>query len=147
MKATITEIIDAPIGNVWAIVSDFPGLMRWHPMVVRCEATGQGVGALRTVHFADWWAVERLEVLDAGTHVLGYAITDCSRPENIGVTGRITLSQAAPGRTCIEWVAGLEAGNEHAEAINAALLAYYPVRIGHLRTALDLAMHIRFFSK
>lgn len=139
MKATITEIIDAPIDDVWAVISDFGGLMRWHPMVVRCEAMGQGVGALRTVHFADWWAVERLEILNADAHVLGYAITDCSRSENIGVTGRITLSQAASGRTCIEWVAGLEAGNEHAEAINAVLLAYYPIRIGHLRTALNLA--------
>jgi hypothetical protein len=138
LKATITDIIEAPIDRIWAIVSDFGGLMRWHPMVVRCETAGQGVGALRTVHFADWWAVERLESLDAEAHVVGYAVTDCSRPQNTGVTGRITLSEAGPGRTCLEWVAGLEADNEHADVVNAALLAYYPVRIGHLRVALGL---------
>ena len=139
MTSSTTDVIDAPIERVWAIVADFGGLMRWHPMVLRCEIAGQGVGATRTVHFADWWAVERLDVLDPARHVVGYAVTDCSRPQNIGVTGRIALSEAGPQRTRIEWVAGLEADNVHAEAVNGALKAYYPVRIGHLKAALGLA--------
>ena len=138
MPASITDVIDAPIDRVWAIVSDFGGLMRWHPMVVRCKTEGQGVGATRTVHFADWWAVERLDGLDPERHVVGYAVTGCSRPQNVGVTGRIALSEAGPQRTRIEWAAGLEADNVHAETVNGALEAYYPVRIGHLKAALGL---------
>ena len=140
MTVSISDHIDAPIDRVWEMVSDFPGLMRWHPQVVRCESTGHVVGALRTVHFQDWWAVERLDRLDPQAHVVAYTVTDCSRPQNIGAKGVITLTPAGPQRTRIDWAAGLDAGNEHAAAVNAALRAYYPTRIGHLRAALGVSV-------
>lgn len=106
MTVTVRDHIDAPIERVWEIVSDFGGLMRWHPHVVRCDATGNQVGSTRTVHFADWWAEELLTGLDPEAHVVEYAITACSRPENIDAKGAISLTSMGPGRTAIAWLAG-----------------------------------------
>ena len=138
MTVSISDHIDAPIDRVWALVADFGGLMRWHPQVVRCEAEGSGEGASRTVHFQDRWAVERLTRLDPREHVVAYVVTDCSRPVNIGAKGKITLTATDPQHTRIDWVAGLDADNEHAATVNAALEAYYPTRIGHLKAALGV---------
>jgi uncharacterized protein YndB with AHSA1/START domain len=138
MTVSISDHIDVPIERVWALVADFGGLMRWHPQVIRCEVTGNDEGASRTVHFRDWWAVERLTRLDPGEHVVEYVVTDCSRPQNVGAKGTITLTATDPQQTRIDWVAGLDAGHEDAAAVNAALEAYYPTRIGHLKAALGL---------
>jgi len=133
-----SAVLDAPIEAVWAIVSDFGNLQRWHPMVARCEADGDAVGSMRTVHFADWWASERLERLDPQAHVFGYAVVDSSRPPNIGVNGSITLSEAGPGRTRVDWMSGHPDDHPHAAVVNPALEAYYPQRVNHLRNALGL---------
>lgn len=138
MTVSISDIIEAPIDRVWAIVADFGGLMRWHPQVVRVESTGNSAGASRTVHFPDWWAIERLDRLDPQTHLVAYTVIDCSRPQNIGAKGTITLTASGTQRTRIAWAAGLDARNENAAAVNAALQAYYPTRIGHLKAALGV---------
>jgi hypothetical protein len=66
------------------MISDFPELMRWHPMVRKCETTGSGPGATRKVYFDDWWATELLSDIDEAAHSLNYLITDSSRHINIG---------------------------------------------------------------
>lgn len=138
MTIVVTDFIKTPIERVWMIVADFGGLKRWHPEVIRCETVGEGVGALRTVHFRDWWATERLERLDGLEHVIKYTIAECSRAANIGVKGCITLTPLSAASTRIDWVAGLDACSEHAADLNMALKAYYPTRIGHLKAALGL---------
>jgi len=147
MTVSISDLIDAPIEAVWAVVSDFEGLKRWHPQVMRCESTGNGVGATRTVHFQDWWAIECLDRLDPQAHVVAYTVTDCSRPQNIGAKGVITLTADGAQRTRIDWAAGLDAGSEHAAVVNAALQAYYPTRIGHLKAALGVLGEIPMPSR
>lgn len=138
MTVSTSAIVEAPIEDVWRLISDFPNLMRWHPLIERCEADGADVGAVRTVHFADWWAAERLDRLDHDQHVVGYSVIDSLRPANIGVAGAITLTDAGDGKTRVDWVSGHRADNPHAAEVNAGLQAYYPVRIGHLRAALGL---------
>ncbi len=131
--------LDTPIARVWSIVGDFSGLARWHPLVERCEVKGDGPGAIRTIHFADWWAEERLEGRDETAHFISYAITDSCRPEVIGVVGSISLTALPDDRTRIEWTSGHQDDHPYAPAINPPLEAYYPARIGHLRDALARA--------
>ncbi|HKT72170.1 MAG TPA: SRPBCC family protein [Steroidobacteraceae bacterium] len=138
MPVSITAELAAPIAKVWDLVSDFPGLKRWHPLVERCETRGSGVGAIRTVHFADWWAAERLESLDREAHSFTYAIVDSDRRPIIGVRGRMSLVEVKPGVTQLTWQSGLEDGNEHAATVNGGLAAYYPLRVGHLKAALGI---------
>jgi hypothetical protein len=139
MSVAIEAVIDAPIATVWALVSDFANLRRWHPLVERCEATGNAEGATRKVFFPDWWAEERLDLLDGDQHVLAYSVIGSDRPPGVGVRGSIRLTALDASRTSIVWESGLPPENPNAAAVNAGLEAYYPVRIGHLRQALGLA--------
>lgn len=139
MPVSKHAIIDAPIETVWAIISDFGGLMRWHPLLERCEVEGEGIGSRRTVYFPDWSAVEELTVLDDERHVLGYLVVDSSRPQVIGASGSMTLTAEGPAKTMLDWNSGLPDDAEHAATVNAGLEAYYPARIGHLRDALGIA--------
>lgn len=125
-----------PIARVWDIVGDFAGLARWHPLIERCDIAGHGVGAVREIHFPDWWAAERLESRDEQTHSVTYAITASSRPEVIGVVGSIRLVPLRTNLTRIEWTSGHQFDHPNASAVNPALEAYYPIRIDHLRAAL-----------
>lgn len=138
MPVSTSAIIDAPIGEVWSLISDFPNLKRWHPQIERCETEGEGEGAVRTVHFPDWWAAERLDRLDHAGHVLAYSVIDASRAPPIGVSGSMRLTEEGARRTRIDWTSGLADDRPFAADVNAGLAAYYPARINHLRAALGL---------
>lgn len=136
MPILVQEEIDFPIDQVWRIVGDFAGLMRWHPDVRSCVLKGSGIGSERVVTLGDRFAHERLDALDPARHVLQYTVTAGSDPRSVGVTGRIELTPLPAGRTRIVWTSGLPDHRPDAAAVNARLQAYYPTRIGHLRAAL-----------
>ncbi|KXU33813.1 hypothetical protein A0J57_04005 [Sphingobium sp. 22B] len=137
MTVSITADLDASVEDVWAIISDFAHLGRWHPDVVDVTTEGTGVGATRRIAFADWWVVERLDRLDNENHVLGYSVIDASRPPVIGVSGSMSLSAVDATHARLYWESGQQAGHPMADQINAGLEAYYPTRVGHLRAALQ----------
>jgi carbon monoxide dehydrogenase subunit G len=139
MGVVTTAVIEAPLDAVWSLISDFAGLKRWHPLIERCEIEGSGEGAVRTVHFADSWLVERLDRLDQTDHVVSYSVIGDSRASMIGMKGTISLTSEGNQRTRILWTSGLGPESPHAVEINAGLEAYYPTRIGHLRDALGLS--------
>ena len=139
MGVVTTAVIDAPLDAVWSVISNFAGLKRWHPLIERCETEGSGEGAVRTVHFADWWLVERLDRLDQTDHVVAYSVIGSSRPPMIGVKGTISLASEGDQRTRLLWTSGLGPESPHAAEVNARLEAYYPTRIGHLKYALGLS--------
>lgn len=136
MTITLNATIDAPLGEVWSMIADFPNLMRWHPLVERCETVGEGVGSVRTVYFTDFWAAERLEFLDNDQHVLRYAVIDGSNPAANGLSGTISLAAGDKGQTNLTWISGVDPNRVDAEALDAYLQTYYPQRIEHLRQAL-----------
>jgi hypothetical protein len=55
----------------------------------------------------------------------------------IGVKGTISLTSEGERQTRVLWTSGLDPENFHAAEVNANLEAYYPIRIGHLRKALE----------
>ncbi|MEC3909136.1 SRPBCC family protein [Sphingobium sp. CR2-8] len=136
MTISIDAVIDAPVADIWALISDFGNLARWHPLVERCETIGEGEGAVRTVYFANSWAAERLVRLDHDHHILHYAIVDSDKPSSIGLSGAISLSERGDGQTAINWTSGVDQGRPDAAQIDAYLTQYYPTRIEHLRDAL-----------
>lgn len=136
MTISIEAVIDAPPDDVWAIVSDFGNLMRWHPLVQRCETEGEGEGAVRTVYFADSWAAEKLERLDNDQRLLRYAIIDSDKPSSIGLEGTISMADRPEGGTLLTWTSGVDPARSDAAALDSYLQQYYPTRIEHLREAL-----------
>ncbi|KAM3543098.1 hypothetical protein ARSEF1564_003997 [Beauveria bassiana] len=73
---TVTKDIDAPIGEVWAIVSAWGSEKLWFPNMMRSSLEGLGVGSVRTLTFkpGDFTVSERLEAVDPLAHTLSYAL-------------------------------------------------------------------------
>jgi hypothetical protein len=130
-------VIGADIEQVWATVSDYAGILRWHPLLSACETVGDGVGAIRTAHFADRWAAERLEILDPVQHTLLYVVTESDEDEIVGVACQISL-RADGEQTILSWSAR-GTSPERTSALRPRLKDYYATRIQHLRDALQAA--------
>lgn len=84
-------------------MGDFAGLEAWHPPISSCVADGSAIGPCRTVDLGDRVAVERLDELDDGRHLIAYSVVDGS-PLTIGVSGRIQLQPAAHDVISVEWL-------------------------------------------
>lgn len=138
MAVSTTAVIDAPIDRVWAVISNFADLKRWHPMVKECVTTGEGEGAVRRIAFEGWWVSEMLSKLDDAGHSLTYRVTESSRPETVGAFGTISLTSLSASTTQVDWLTQQTDGNPHAAALDEQLSAYYPQRVNHLRAALGL---------
>ena len=68
-------IIDAPADAIWHVLSDFGAACRYLALIVNCTVEGQGIGAVRTLSYADGSViVERWETLDEAAHRLSYAL-------------------------------------------------------------------------
>ncbi|SCW69927.1 Polyketide cyclase / dehydrase and lipid transport [Sphingobium faniae] len=139
MGGRIVADIEAPIDRVWSFVGDFGNVQRWHPLVERCELAGSGEGAVRTVHFADWSAVERLDRFDPEAHRLIYSIQQCDRENLVGLRGTIQLAPNGANSTRISWEFDQAPARPGREALLQAMESTYAARIGHLRDALGLA--------
>ena len=132
---TTTASLDAPIAAVWRMISDFPGIMAWHPMIESCEADGAEPGALRRLRMKGREVVERLDVLDAESHVVQYSVAE-GRPQTLGTTGRIQLEPLDEERTQVTWVTTLPDLPGAADLV-PELTGYYATRIEHLRQAVS----------
>ena len=141
MPVRLTTELAFPIGQVWAMISNFGGIARWHPMLMACEAEGQGVGSSRRLQFADWWATEELTLLDPVSHSIAYHVTASSRPEYVGMEASLMLATVDSGCTRLDWISGLPDDHKEAGRVNSMLEAYYPVRVGHLTEALKSGQH------
>lgn len=128
-----TGTVDAPIGQVWAIVGNFAELAAWHPRIISCEVDGSGIGALRTVDLGDRVAVERLDVLDDAQHVIEYSVVK-GKPLTVGVSGRIKLGVAADDVTAVEWLTTIPNRPGSAELV-PAMMSYYASRVEDIRAA------------
>lgn len=96
----VEDRIDAPLEKVWALVSDFTGLVE--AQGVTCTATGEGIGMTRTLSLGGATIVERLEELDEATHTTSYSILEAPLPLT-GYQAWIELSHAEEGKTGIRW--------------------------------------------
>lgn len=101
------QTINAPLAEVWAVVSDFGSILSW--VVGGDEGsitlTGSGVGMLRDLVLPSVGAVQhRLDALDEEKHLITYSLTG-GRPlgmESYSVTVR--LIEAGGERCTVEWV-------------------------------------------
>ncbi len=141
MAVVTSGVLDAAIEEIWAMVSDFGGLKRWHPQLARVDSNGGSVvGATRKAYFIDGRsATERLERLDNANHVLAYAVVDDSGKPT-GMTGTIELTKLGERQTKVQWTSsGVPPETTGAAERNEWLRNYYTMRINsHLKSALDL---------
>lgn len=112
--------IDASADAVFRDVSDFGNLARLD-VVESCTVAGSGVGAVRTVVFADaklGRVVERLEAHDPERRTLSYSIIndDCALPVE-DYLATVTVVPDGPGACMLEWGSAFRLkGMEEADA-------------------------------
>ena len=90
-------VINAPVDKVWALVSDFSGLHKWHPAVQSTEMKGTDVRILTLA--PDRKITEKLVKLDQDKMKLKYKITDMSVTETFEFAGSTVERKVLPVNT------------------------------------------------
>jgi hypothetical protein len=77
-------IIDAPLQNLWDLVSDFNNIMQWHPDVTECHlesGSGRQTGAVRTLRLRNGVSIrERLLAISPQDHFYTYSVIESPLP-------------------------------------------------------------------
>lgn len=106
--ANKSATINAPIGDVWAIVSAFSAVKAWIPSIDSCTANGNSLGSVRSVGWGGNITEETLDVLDPLKHEISYIFTDSPALPLHKARGKITLAALGEKATQISWVAEAE---------------------------------------
>jgi len=99
--------LGASADEVWALVSDFVGLIAALGLPVQGE--GEGVGAVRTLSNPKGDIVERLEALDNDNRTLTYALVQPGPMPVRDYTSTMTVEADGAGRSVVVWTADFEA--------------------------------------
>lgn len=107
MEEVIAEgEVEAPLSDVWKLVSDFVGFIALQG--VKVTGDGEGVGMTRTVTLGADEVVERLEELDEEAHRTSYSVV--SGPISVpGYISTIELRATAETTTHVTWSGRFEA--------------------------------------
>lgn len=97
--------IDAPLDDVWKVVSDFGGFLEAQGIPV--EVDGQGVGAVRKVTLGSAVVVEKLESVDDESHTTSYSIVEGPLPAT-DYLATIHLTPSGDSSTHVEWSSTFE---------------------------------------
>ncbi len=99
---SVKVVIAAKGQDVWKALSDFGGIAKWMPDVTQVTMVGKGVGAVRTVAYADGTqALERLESLNDDSRSLTYTILESTLPME-GYVASLTVRDVPLGCE-VEW--------------------------------------------
>jgi hypothetical protein len=111
-EARVEGEVEAPLADVWKLVSDFVGFPAARGLDVTGD--GQGVGMTRTIRREGSEVIERLEALDDEAKRLSYSIVKASMPVR-DYLSTIELSAISDDKTGVVWSCTFEAtaGNEN----------------------------------
>ena len=121
-----SSVIDAPVEQVWARISDFNGLPGWHPRMVESHIEdGQAattIGCIRNFKVITGATVrERLLALSDADHSVSYSIIETPQPiTNHKATLRL-LPVTDGNRTYAEWTAEFDAPAAEADGVAAGM--------------------------
>lgn len=126
-RASSKIILNVPADAVWQVIGDFGAACEYLAGVVNCTVEGEGVGALRTLTYADGALaiVERLEALDAAACRLSYTLLTDTPFRNCLTT--VTVHELGQRQCEVAWTATFEPiglpENEAVELLEGALTA------------------------
>ena len=108
-----STILEVPIEQVWAYLSDFSKVSVWHPGVPRAEmengSSGNAVPCVRRLQMANGLYRERLLDLSAIDHTYTYELFESPLPIS-GHTSTVSLHAVTDrNQTFIEWTARFDA--------------------------------------
>jgi hypothetical protein len=125
-QASSKTIIHASADAIWHLLGDFGAACQYLASVITCTVEGAGVGARRTLTYADGSViVERLETFDDHAHRLSYALLTDTPFRNCLTT--MMVRDLGQSRAELEWSATFAAdglpAEEARELLEGALAA------------------------
>ena len=99
-KVEVQDEIEAPVADVWKLVSDFTGFLT--AQGIPCTGEGEGIGMVRTIAMRGMTIKERLEELDDATYTTSYSLLEHNFPFT-DYRAWVRLEDAGEGRTSIRW--------------------------------------------
>ena len=104
----VSDVIDAPIEKVWALIRDFNGMPKWHPFIsdshIENGLPSDAVGCVRNFHLANGGQLrEQLLSLSDRDHACVYCILESPLPVTGYVAGYRLLPITEGDRTFIDW--------------------------------------------
>jgi uncharacterized membrane protein len=121
----ISDVIDAPIEKVWAVMRDYNDMPSYHPGIKKSVIEDNGpsdrVGCVRRLTLAEGFVREVLLCLDDRNYVFTYEIIEGTLPVRGYVAG-VRLHRVTDGnRTFAEWWADFEVVNADRNAVIALI--------------------------
>ncbi|MBV9813259.1 MAG: SRPBCC family protein [Acetobacteraceae bacterium] len=118
VRIYVSDVIDAPIEQVWGIIRDFNGMPSYHPFIRDSEIEGglpsDAVGCVRSFHLANGGHLrEQLLSLSDREHSCIYKILVSPMPVTDYVAGYRLLPITEDDRTFVEWWAEFGVPPEH----------------------------------
>ena len=119
MRIYVSDVIDAPVEDVWAIIRDFNGMPGYHPFITDSAIEGglpsDAVGCIRSFHLGNGDHLrEQLLSLSDRDHSCVYCILDSPMPVRDYVAGYQLRPVTEDNRTFAEWWAefGIDPADE-----------------------------------
>jgi len=143
----VKTTINAPVENVWGVVSAFGGLSLWCPSVKACALEGFGLGSIRTASLhdvvpAEYRAIaqrERLDAIDAEQFTLTYALLQPSALPLHNVRSTMQLFRREASVTEIVWDSAADEEPFVPKEVAALIEAFYGECLGNLKLLLEVA--------
>jgi carbon monoxide dehydrogenase subunit G len=146
-KMLETVDINKPVDQVWAIVKDFDGLSKWHPVVASSTADkGNNEGSVRTLILkapGDPKLVETLLSYDGAEHTYHYEMTgyDLKVLPISNYTSWLTVKDDGKGGSRVEWKGAYYRGDQrndpppelNDDAANKAVKGVYRAGLDNLK--------------
>jgi hypothetical protein len=109
----VSDVIDAPIEKVWALIRDFNGMPKWHPFIsdshIENGLPSDAVGCVRNFNLANGGHLrEQLLSLSDRNHECIYCILESPLPVTGYVAGYRLLPITEGNRSFIDWWAEFE---------------------------------------
>ena len=129
----VTQRLPVSAEAVWALIGDFGGLHRWHPLVRRLDLSWEG--RIRTLYYVDGSrVVERLEARNDTIYRYTYVLVDSPL---VVQSCRSRLEVHATGGACtVAWSCEFEAMGDSEGEVKQALGTIFTDGLAALATAL-----------
>lgn len=120
-----TEVFDAPVSRVWALLADWGGIADWMPdgYIRSLRLDGSGPGAVRhlvTLHGVN--VAERLDEMDEERGLLNLSIIEPMPWGMSSYSAQARLSAPEPDRCKLTWRGTFEMADDTASADELAVL-------------------------
>jgi hypothetical protein len=118
----VSDVIDAPVDRVWALIRDFNGMPNWHPFItdshIEDGKPSDAVGCVRNFHLGNGGHLrEQLLSLSDRDYSCVYKILESPMPVTGYVAGYQLREITEGDRSFIEWWADFEVDPRHEAAI------------------------------